>query len=403
MLSHFPSTALGSFYESLDAVRQHFTARGNKNTLTLQEPIMSSTKFGFETTGIDVVKAFPFQVKDKTFVVTGTSAGGSGAETAISLAHAQPAHLFLLARSLTKTQPVIDAISSLSPSTQTHFIETHTGDLDSIRHAAAQINATLGDGEIAALINSAGGLTREYATSKEGVEMTLVSNYLGHWELTSHLMYGGKVKREEMRVINVASNGHGMCAFDPDDYNFKVCCTHNSPQPSSSTNIPSLPHPQLLKTNKQFFPSQNGTNYHHWAAYGAAKSASMLFSLSLSHPPHNLTSFSLHPGFILNTGATTGMDASEGQVCDEVAQRYSGNRFVPSAPKNAQQGCATGLRAALEPDDGWVKTANGKYLEDCEVGEAYAYAKDEKVAERLWRLSEGWVGHRFEEPLGKKE
>lgn len=183
---------------------------------------MSSPQFGFETTGIEVVNAFPSKVKGKTFVITGTSAGGSGAETAISLAHAQPAHLFLLARSLTKTQPVIDAIKSLSPSTETHFIETHTGDLDSIRRVAAQVNSTLGDGKIAALFNSAGGLTNDYQLGKEGVEMTLVSNYLGHWELTSHLMYGGAVKREDMVVINVASNGHGICPFKPDDYNFQV-------------------------------------------------------------------------------------------------------------------------------------------------------------------------------------
>jgi NAD(P)-dependent dehydrogenase (short-subunit alcohol dehydrogenase family) len=43
---------------------------------------------------------------------------------------------------------------------------------------------------------------------------------------------------------------------------------------------------------------QNGKNYNQWAAYGQAKTANMLFSLSLADRLKNkrISSFSLHPG-----------------------------------------------------------------------------------------------------------
>jgi NAD(P)-dependent dehydrogenase (short-subunit alcohol dehydrogenase family) len=324
-----------------------------------------NTSFGHDTTGIDIVNAFPSSVKGKAFVITGTSFGGTGAETAISLAHAHPSHIFLLARSLPKVQPVIDAVSKISPSTSVHFIPTDLS-LATIRSAAAQVNRTLGDTPIAALFNSAGGLITEFTLSPElGIEYTLASAYAGHWELTSQLMYGGTVTREDMVVINVASNGHGICAFRPDNVNF-----------------------------------DDGTNYAPWAGYGQSKSALMLFSLSLSKRSPAVTSLAPHPGFVADTGATKDLSAEEGKICDETAQRYSGNRFEVSVPKNPQQGCATGLRGALDTE--FQKTANGKYLDDCQVAEAYAYARDEGIAARLWELTEGWVGHKFEEPPKEK-
>ena len=115
------------------------------------------SKFGHDTTGEDVVKKFSERVKGRTFVITGTSDGGTGAETAVALAHGAPAHLFLLARSENKVTPVIEKIRAINSATETHYVPISTSDLDSVRRAAAEIKKTVP--QVDFLINSAGGLT----------------------------------------------------------------------------------------------------------------------------------------------------------------------------------------------------------------------------------------------------
>lgn len=47
--------------------------------------------------------------------------------------------------------------------------------------------------------------------------------------------------------------------------------------------------------------SQDGKTYNRWYAYGQAKSANMLFAISLAQKlgvKHNLQAYSLHPGVI---------------------------------------------------------------------------------------------------------
>lgn len=188
--------------------------------------------FGHETTGEDVVKKFPDQVKGKTFVITGTSNGGTGAESAVALAHGAPAHLFLLARSENKVTPVIEKIRAISPQTKTHYVYISMSDWDSVRRAAAEVKKTVP--QVDAIINSAGGLSPEYSVNAEGVESTFAALHLGHFELTSLLMYRQPGVKSEMTVVNVASNGHGICPWRGDDYNFQVRPRHQRMRATSS-------------------------------------------------------------------------------------------------------------------------------------------------------------------------
>lgn len=61
-------------------------------------------------------------------------------------------------------------------------------------------------------------------------------------------------------------------------------------------------------------------------------------------------------------------------------------------PKTVEQGVATALRAALDHSLG---AQSGSYLADSEVEEVYDYARDEKMVDRLWELSEKLVGGKF--------
>ncbi|ETN40436.1 uncharacterized protein HMPREF1541_04713 [Cyphellophora europaea CBS 101466] len=244
---------------------------------------MPSAIFGHSTTGVEVVKQYPAQIKNKTFVITGTSEGGTGAEAAIALSHGSPAHIFLLARSETKVTPVIDQIHSTSPQTQTHYFpivstvilyvqrfstcrsksRTNTilhasrvGDcvpsvltpetleslaiegrgaslpclasaivtpiqldnFDSVRYAAAEVNKLVPRVDV--IINSAGMMHENFSLNPDGIETTFAANYLGHFLLTSCLMHRVAGVRSDTRVVNVASNGHGICDFRGIDYNF---------------------------------------------------------------------------------------------------------------------------------------------------------------------------------------
>ena len=138
----------------------------------------------------------------------------------------------------------------------------------------------------------------------------------------------------------------------------------------------------------------------------------MLFSIELA--ARGTRTFSLHPGLILGTGATADLADNEAEECNAAAQKYAGeischsfryfiqnltsvgNTYTTSKPKSVQQGCATGLVAALDPD--MAVQHNGAYLEDCQVAKPYAYASSPEKAKELWELSEKLVGHPFDQP-----
>ena len=69
--------------------------------------------------------------------------------------------------------------------------------------------------------------------------------------------------------------------------------------------------------------------------------------------------------------------------------------------KSVEAGAATGVWAATAAE---LESHGGAYLADCEVGSVGGdtsetgvepHAADPKAAERLWRLSEEWVGDKF--------
>ena len=88
------------------------------------------------------------------------------------------------------------------------------------------------------------------------------------------------------------------------------------------------------------------------------------------------------------------------EVAREAAARlFQGNGDFRPARKTLQQGCATTLRAALDPA---LLAQEGVFLDDCRLCKTpadspflSAHALDADGAERLWRLSEELVGERF--------
>jgi len=168
-------------------------------------------------------------------VITGTSAGGLGAQTAVFLAKGNPKEIFLLGRTESKVVSVIDEIKSISPETFVKFIHVDLDRYDSIRTAADTINNTVAKIDI--LINNAGIMaTKDYTLTAEGLEAQFGSNHVGHFLLTNLLMPKIIAAGKGARIVNLSSCLYQAGPMRFDDYNF-----------------------------------DNGKAYNPWLAYGQSK------------------------------------------------------------------------------------------------------------------------------------
>lgn len=175
--------------------------------------------FSSTTTGKEVVKAFASEADGKVIVITGASKGGLGAETALSLAAANPKKIILTGRSEGKIAPVLEQIKQMNPNIETQFITLELGNQQSVRKAAAEINASVSKIDI--LINNAGIMAVEkYTKTEDGVESQFGCNHVGPFLFTNLL---ADKLGENSRVINVTSMGYELSGIRFDDWNFQAC------------------------------------------------------------------------------------------------------------------------------------------------------------------------------------
>jgi NAD(P)-dependent dehydrogenase (short-subunit alcohol dehydrogenase family) len=313
------------------------------------------TSYTRETVGAQVVDEYGSRATGKTIVITGTTDGSLGAETALALAHAQPAQMILLSRSQRSVDPVLSKIKAVNPSTAAHFVPITLNDFDSVRAAATQINKTVP--HIDLLINCAGIMGAFWNTGKHNIESHFATNHLGHFLFTSLLYAKIAASGPDARIINFSSDGYMISPCRFDDFNF-----------------------------------HDGKDYHPWAGYGQSKTANILFTRGLAK--RGVRSFAVHPGVIMTTGLSADIEEERFADVNEVAMRETGLPFAIGQPKTIEQGIATGLVATLDPRLDQVPS--GSYFEDAAVKEVREYASSDENVERLWSLSEKLVGQTFE-------
>jgi NAD(P)-dependent dehydrogenase (short-subunit alcohol dehydrogenase family) len=318
------------------------------------------SQYGFHTTGSQIVNDFSDNIKGRTFLITGPSEGGIGAQTALSLAQGKPHTILLLGRSLPKIQPVITAIHTISPSTTIKLIPIDLSSLSSVRLAAQSILSDPSIPKIDVIINNAGIMICPYELSIDGYEMQFATNHLSHFLLTNLLMPKLLAAGPGATIVNVSSSGHklGVVNWESTDYH-------------------------------------KGRDYEVWSAYAQAKIANILFTVALRKRlvGKGIQSWTLNPGSI-RTGLQKFMTPEN---LASGLKRFSEGGERP-AFKTLEEGCATSLRAALDVS---LEEKNGScYLDDCqvvEVGERLkGYAVDKEDAERMWKISEEMVGEKFD-------
>ncbi|PLB46463.1 short-chain dehydrogenase [Aspergillus steynii IBT 23096] len=312
------------------------------------------------TTSEEVLEAFGSQIKDRTFVITGAGKPSIGEQIVSYLAQGSPAHIIIASRTERKVTPVLEAIKAIDSSIKTTFVHIDLSDQDSVRHAAAEILAVAP--KIDVLINCAGVMVvKEYTTSKQGIELQLATNHIGHFLLTN-LLVPALEAAAPSRVVNLSSSGYRISHFHFDDWNFS-----------------------------------DGKTYDGWTGYAQSKTANILFAIGFTNriKHRGITSTALHPGYNLETELGTHLGPDDYALIDPVIKRNTGNEFVFEEPrfKSLSQIAATALIASLDPE---LPEKSPAFLQNSRIDTPDPHATDPEAVEKLWKLSEEIVGQKFE-------
>lgn len=312
-------------------------------------------QFGFESTAAQVADGI--DLTGKTAVVTGVSAG-LGVETARVLA-SRGAKVVCVARDKAKTEKSVSELRAENPKGDFEIALLDLADLDSVRRGADDIARRFP--KLQLLINNAGVMACPLSRTKEGLDLQLGTNHLGHYVLTTRLL-PSLLAGAPGRIVNLTSGGHRMSNVRFDD------------------------------------PLFEKEPYDKWAAYGQAKTANVLFSLFLDdrYQGRGLRAFAVHPGAI-HTELGRHLSAD-----DFKAMMGRRPQAEPMKFKQVPQGAATSVWAATAPE---LEGRGGVYCEDCGVADfirdlsgmngVMPYALDREGAKKLIALSEKWSGEKL--------
>ena len=267
-------------------------------------------------------------------MVTGANTG-IGRVTAIELAK-RGAHVLLGCRSEEKTKPVIGEI--VNAGGVADFLPLDLADFSSIRKAAKVVLDR--DEPLDVLINNA-GLAGLRGLTKDGFELTVGTNHLGHFLLTTLLL--PKLRdAKKPRIVNVASKAH-YDAKALDFSQFRVST-------KTMTGVPE---------------------------YAVSKLCNVLFTKSLAagKAGGDIKSYSLHPGVV----------ASDAWRQMPWPIRPLIKMFMISN----EEGAKTSLYCATSPA---VEDLSGDYFDECKPKKPSKLALDMSLADELWQKSEAWVG-----------
>ena len=276
----------------------------------------------------------------RTVVVTGANSG-IGRVAARELARAG-ARVVLAVRDVAKGE---EAAATFDGDAEVRRLDL--ADLASVRAFADGWS-----GELDVLVNNAGIMAVPEGRTKDGFELQIGTNHLGHFALTNLLL-----PHVTGRVVTVASTAHRVGRIDLDDLNWER------------------------------------RRYQRWGAYGQSKLANLLFTLELQRrlgeAGSPVIAVASHPGY-----AATNLQLRSRNLLQEAVMRV-GNLVVAQSD---EQGALTTLYAATQdvPPGGYVGPGGLQEMRGSPVlvGRSAA-ASDEETARRLWALSEQLTGVGF--------
>jgi NAD(P)-dependent dehydrogenase (short-subunit alcohol dehydrogenase family) len=278
--------------------------------------------------------------KGRIAIVTGSSSG-IGDETARALAE-KNATVIIAVRNITKGENAAKKIKALNKQADVKVMVIDLSDLKSVRSFAEAFKQKFKKLDL--LINNAGVMIPPYGKTKDGFELQFGTNHLGHFALTG-LLLDLLENTPGSRIVNVSSGAHKIGNINFDD----------------------------LAWEKR--------PYKEWKAYGDSKIANLYFTYELhrrlKQKNSNVIAAASHPGW-------TSTDL----------QRHNGffNFLNPFFAQKPVMGALPTLFAATSPD-----VLSGEFFGPSGWQEMRGYpkkvdsndlSKDEKIAEKLWQVSE---------------
>ncbi len=283
-------------------------------------------------------------------LITGASSG-LGLETARALL-ARGATVVLGCRSRSRAEAARRELLSAQAGAggAVDVLELELADLSAVRRAAAELADRYGRLDL--LINNAGLMAPPRLLTRDGFEMQLGVNHLGHFALTLALLPLLR-GRPDSRVVTVTSGAQYFGRIRFDDL-------------------------------------QGERRYDRWAAYGQSKLANVMFALELQQRLRSqgdaLLSLAAHPG-LARTNLQPASVAASGSWFEPLAYRLMGPLF-----QSAAMGALPQLYAATAPE----AAPAGHYGPD-QLGGLRGWptpapvapaARDPDLRQRLWRHSE---------------
>ncbi|KAL7735422.1 hypothetical protein ACLKA6_019539 [Drosophila palustris] len=278
----------------------------------------------------------------KVVIVTGSNTG-IGKETVLELAR-RGATVYMACRDKKRTDKARLEIIRETNNQNIHFRELDLASLDSIRKFAADFKKE--QNKLHILINNAGIMHCPRMSTKDGFEMQLGVNHMGHFLLT-HLLLDLLKKTAPSRIVNVSSLAHTKGKMNFDDLNSEK-------------------------------------SYSSIDAYSQSKLANVLFTRELAKRLEGtgVTVNAIHPG-VVQTDLLRHYKFFETTIGRILVKGVQWVLF-----KTSKNGAQTTLYAALDPD---LNGVTGLYFSDCKPKEVSEAAKDEKSAKLLWEESEKWT------------
>lgn len=267
---------------------------------------------------------------DRTIVITGASSG-VGLAAAEQLA-AQGDEVAVVGRNPERLAAAVERVRKAGGREPGQF-RADFESFDDVRRLADHLLTTYP--QIDVLANNAGGIVGEYRRTKDGYEATIQANHLGPFLLT-HLL---RERLTGKRVVNTASEAHREGPPDPADF---------------------VGDPQ---------------KYRAFRAYGASKSANILFAAEAQRRWPDIKSVSFHPGVVRsNFGTGRAMKL-----------------FYKYAPGLVPPEKAGALLAWLATAPAEELTGGGYYVGH-RTKQPKPHADDATLASRLWDASAEAVG-----------
>ncbi|BFG05866.1 retinol dehydrogenase 13-like [Drosophila madeirensis] len=279
----------------------------------------------------------------KVFIVTGANTG-IGKETVREIAK-RGGTVYMACRDMNRCERARLEIVAETNNKNIFSRVLDLSSLDSIREFVAGFKKE--QDKLHVLINNAGVMRCPKTLTKDGFELQLGVNHMGHFLLTNLLLDVLK-KSAPSRIVVVSSLAHIRGAINVDDLNSEK-------------------------------------SYSEGDAYSQSKLANILFTRELAKRLEGtrVTVNALHPGVVDTELARNWAFFQTNFV------KYFLKHILWPVLKTPKSGAQTSIYAALDRD---LDGVTGMYFSDCKLKDVAPAAKDDKTGKFLWEESEKWTG-----------